>query len=117
MRGMSNQPTDTGRNHHPSSTVVEKAHRLLDQGRVQLETEPAAVLTVRGDTGTYRVLVGAHVQVCTCPASSRCSHIEAAVALITAKSPDAERWAAARAATHALELAEGEAVFKLLEAS
>lgn len=99
-----------------SAATHEKAMRLLDEGRVVLSPVPVAELTVHGDTGIYRVFVSAHTQVCTCPASSRCSHIEAAVALVCAKGEDAERWAAARARTHACELAAGEAAFARLEA-
>jgi hypothetical protein len=65
-----------------SAAVTAKAHRLVSEGRVTLSAAPAAELSVRGDTGTYRVFVSAHGQACNCPATSRCSHIEAALALI-----------------------------------
>jgi uncharacterized Zn finger protein len=61
------------------SNIREKAVRLLANGQVEADIAPATVYRVTGDHGTYTVVVGAHVALCTCPAPGRCSHVEAAV--------------------------------------
>jgi uncharacterized Zn finger protein len=64
---------------HAATAKANKVLRLLAEGRVVEDPVPAQVYRVEGDTGTYTVIAGAHVALCTCPAQTRCSHIEAAV--------------------------------------
>jgi hypothetical protein len=60
-------------------TVMDKAQRLLASGRVKPTPDPVQKFTVRGDHGTYVVLVSADVALCSCPNHGRCSHADAAV--------------------------------------
>jgi hypothetical protein len=72
-----------------SQSVSEKAVRLLAEGRIEPAPAPVREFIADGDHGRYRVFVGPHTSVCTCPATVRCSHIEGAVAWVNAS--DAER--------------------------
>lgn len=71
------------------SLVSPKALKLLAEGRIVPAADPVQEFVVDGEHGRYRVFVGPHTQVCTCPSRVRCSHIESAVAWVTAS--DAER--------------------------
>ena len=72
----------------PAGPRLAKAVRLLAEGAVR-PVAPVQEFEVRGDSGQYRVFVGANTAVCTCPSKTRCSHLEAVVAWVTAS--DAER--------------------------
>lgn len=63
----------------PSDAVIQKAQRMLDDGRVQ-PVEGAEVVLVSGDSDTYLVVLVGDVGHCTCPAQSEspCSHMLAA---------------------------------------
>jgi hypothetical protein len=75
---------------------AEKARRLLKDGRV-LKTEfPVTQYTVDGDTGTYVVLVSPTTQMCSCPATARCSHIEACIEHVIAPVETRAKWDAAQ---------------------
>jgi uncharacterized Zn finger protein len=76
-----------------SANVVAKAARLHEQGRVvplgavrydddgqELPAGRTQVFEVRGDRGTYAVMLGQRVS-CTCAAHGSCSHIAAALLL------------------------------------
>lgn len=95
-------------------SVQAKAQRLLCEGRVSPDSAPAHVYRVEGDHGTYIVVVGPHVALCSCPSASRCSHIEAAVEWEWAD--EATRVLLQRAVGHrrAEQSAEAEAVFARL---
>lgn len=57
---------------------MEKAIRLLIEGRV-VPAGAAAAFTVRGDHGSYTVVICDNgVGFCSCPARGACSHIQAA---------------------------------------
>lgn len=99
------------------SAISAKAVRLLAEGRVKPDPSPVQVFHVEGDHGTYTVAVGAHVQLCSCPATGSCSHIVAACQRLWA-SPDEvalmDDLVAARQAQKALE---AEALFARLGAA
>lgn len=97
-------------------SVQTKAVRLLAQGRVAPDPEPAQVFRVAGDHGAYTVIVGPHVALCTCPASTRCSHVEAAVLWANARPEDRALLEDALEARKARERAEAEAIFARLGA-
>jgi uncharacterized Zn finger protein len=63
-----------------SAHVIAKATRLAEQGCV-VPVGPADMFEVRGDHGTYEVVVGADRTWCNCAARGTCSHIAAAVML------------------------------------
>jgi len=70
-----------------SEATRAKAVRLLMQGRVDPQPNPAQVFRVEGDSGIYLCFVSASVRYCTCPhgvngAEGDCSHLEAAVAWV-----------------------------------
>lgn len=58
--------------------VADKAIRLLAEGRVQPNGTVQA-FTVQGDTGRYHVFIGPDIAASRCPATTRCSHLEAAI--------------------------------------
>lgn len=72
------------RNRWEAVVHQEKSVRLLAEGAVQPDLQRCQSFTVRGDHGTYCVIVGATIALCTCPAIGRCSHINAAVAWVRA---------------------------------
>jgi hypothetical protein len=57
--------------------VFEKAQRLVAEERVAPFPQDK-VFEVRGDHGTYLVVIGAGHLYCSCPAHCECSHIAAA---------------------------------------
>jgi hypothetical protein len=61
-------------------TVDQKANRLLTAGRVQVRwvTSGHALVVVKGDSGTWRVIYRRGRWRCPCPAWVRCSHLAAA---------------------------------------
>jgi hypothetical protein len=68
-----------------SSIVSPKALRILAEGRVSPDAgAPPQLFHVEGDHGRYAVVIGATVQMCSCPARGLCSHIAAATAWATA---------------------------------
>lgn len=58
--------------------VHVKATRLLEEGRVNMLPADCKVFEVEGDSGTYTVVIGSAVATCSCPATTACSHVEAA---------------------------------------
>lgn len=63
-----------------SKAVIEKAQRLLATGCVTEAHGVSRVFPVAGDHGTYAVLFFEDGTVtCTCPATSTCAHIAAAL--------------------------------------
>jgi len=75
---MINQQDIPARGHEQS---VEKAARLIREGRVHFDPD-ARVYPVRGDTGTYKVIIDAEGIHCPCPARViLCSHALAAAQL------------------------------------
>lgn len=98
-----------------SAVPSEKALRLLVEGRVEPDTAAAPqVFHVDGDHGRYVVVVGAHVQMCSCPARDRCSHIEAASARVWATDSELALMDEALAARRNRVSAEAETVFARL---
>ena len=88
-----------------TETPSQKAHRLVDDGRVEIEQTngdghefPSWLVgvrrfTVRGDSDTYRVRWYPEAMTCTCPAMSefhvdRCSHVLAAILAWSKAHPD-----------------------------
>lgn len=65
-------------------TPLPKHQRLLVEGGLRPMPAPVTHFKAHGATGIYDTFVGAHVQVCTCPASRRCYHIDAAVEYLNA---------------------------------
>ena len=68
----------------PTATQLEKAQRLVEEGRVEVEvTAPhGCAATVRGDEGAYKVQLWHGAWTCTCPVqefhpSQMCSHCAA----------------------------------------
>ena len=64
----------------PRENAALKARRLLTEGRlvVKIANERVIAATVRGDSGeVYRVGADPGDWYCSCPALSRCSHIQA----------------------------------------
>jgi hypothetical protein len=58
--------------------VVDKAERYLVSSRVLIICEQNGVAAVvRGDTGTWRLVREPDPWRCTCPARTRCAHVEA----------------------------------------
>jgi hypothetical protein len=57
--------------------TAAKVTRLLAEQRVT-PRGCAAVYRVKGDTGTYRVILGDDFQSCSCPAHGTCTHLTAA---------------------------------------
>lgn len=88
-----------------------KATRLLAEGRVTPHTAPVWVFDVYGDTGRYVTVVGAHVATCSCPATTRCSHIEAAVTWVHATDEERALMVELRERRVAQEAADAEALF------
>jgi hypothetical protein len=77
-----------------SASVVAKAARIHEQGRVvplgavrfdddghELPAGRTQVFQVRGDRGTYAVMIGSGHVACSCAARGTCSHIAAALLL------------------------------------
>lgn len=62
-----------------SAATESKAARLLADGKVDPLPVSAQIFRVDGDTGIWFVTVSASIQLCTCPSTTRCSHLEAAV--------------------------------------
>lgn len=63
----------------PRENFREKGRRYLIEGRVLIHAvTPHGVVaaTVRGDSGLWKVTY-TNTWECTCPAKSRCSHVEA----------------------------------------
>lgn len=100
---------------HPTP-LAEKAQRLLDDGSVRQHAHPAQVFEVDGDHGRYTVLVTAAVQMCSCPARGRCSHMEAAVQWTLAKGAELARLEQARAARADRDRVAADAIFDRLGA-
>ena len=88
-----------------TETPSQKAHRLVDDGRVEIEQTTLVQVgeiqtlvevrqfTVDGDSGTYRVRWYPEAMTCTCPAMSefhvdRCSHVLAAILAWSKAHPD-----------------------------
>ncbi len=64
-----------------TTTASAKVVRLLTEGRV-MPAGTASAYDVRGDHGTYRVIVGDGWTQCPCPAHRElCSHAESALLL------------------------------------
>ena len=62
----------------PSEAVIDKAARLLAEGRVE-PTNGDVLFEVTGDTDTYwPVVVTEDRRFCPCPAQTSCSHVRAA---------------------------------------
>lgn len=94
----------------------EKSVRLLAEGAVQPDLQPCESFTVRGDHGTYRVVVGATIALCMCPATGRCSHIDAAVAWANASAGERALMLQALNERKARDAAAADALFYLLAA-
>ena len=62
-----------------SAHTQAKATRLLAEGRVSPDDIREIAFTVRGDTATYKVELS-----CNCAAAGSCSHLQAALAWVTA---------------------------------
>ena len=65
----------------PRETIEEKAARLLTAGSVQVRwvTPGHALVVVKGDSGSWRVIYRQGRWACPCPAwVARCSHLAAA---------------------------------------
>ncbi len=62
----------------PSNTTIQKAERLVREGRVVFAEDGETVL-IRGDSGDYEVGLDARGKLaCSCPARGECAHIIAA---------------------------------------
>lgn len=68
-----------------SSTVERKAAWLVAKGRVRPQADPAHLFEVEGMTGEYVVVLTPSLRMCTCPATSQCSHIRACILWALAK--------------------------------
>lgn len=99
-----------------AKTFEEKTLRLLAEGRVEPDPAPAQVFRVTGDHGIYTVVAGAHIALCTCPATARCTHIEAVVARMTATETELALMDAALEMRRADDAEKAEAIFARLEA-
>ncbi len=62
-----------------SEATQAKADRLLAAGRVDPIDGELRRFRVDGHTGTYDVIVGGSFRCCSCPATTDCSHIVAAI--------------------------------------
>lgn len=64
-----------------SEEVLEKAHRLLTEGKLRvvkrgyLDDYDAIDATCRGDHGTYTLRRRRGVSSCTCPSPKLCAHL------------------------------------------
>lgn len=67
-----------------SAATAAKARRLLEDGKVIPLPDAAWIFRVDGDTGIWFVTITASIQLCTCPSTTRCSHIESAVRWVLA---------------------------------
>ena len=102
-----------------SDTTDTKGNRLLAEGAVTPDASPAFVFHVKGDHGGYIVVLGAHVQQCTCEARRACSHIDAASKWLHAqdRNPDKHaEYVAAREARRAHDRALADEAFARLGA-
>lgn len=89
----------------PSEAVIDKAARLLAEGRVA-PTDGDFIFEVTGDSGTYwPVVVTDDRSFCPCPAQTGCSHLQAA-----------ESWYLARMALDYPTLARYEAALEARKA-
>jgi hypothetical protein len=103
--------------HNPS--FQSKVLRLLAEGSVVPDVAPDPQLFwVDGDTpgSRYAVVVGAHVQMCSCRAVTRCTHIEAAVARVNASDAARELMDQALLERRARDAAKAEGAFARLSA-
>ncbi len=91
-----------------------KALRLLELGHVEPDPTPAQVFHVQGDTGRYLVVITPTVQTCNCPATGRCSHIEAAVRWLLADEDDRAEYETALADRHRRDTVKANDLFARL---
>lgn len=98
------------------SARSEKVTRLLESGRVVPEpSNGLQLLTVEGDSGRYRVVIGPTFTSCTCKGwretMRRCTHIDAAVELAYATEAERKLWLGATARrVHAEQKRGGELI-------
>lgn len=97
-------------------TASPKVLTLLAEGGVKPDPQPCESFTVRGDHGTYRVVVGADIALCTCPSKARCSHVEAAATWVNASPAERELMVEALEHRAARDAAAADEIFALLAA-
>lgn len=98
-----------------SAQIDKKADRLLSEGAVRPFVYPAQMFEVKGDHGNYLVTIAGPFTHCTCPATDRCSHIEAGIEFAFAEGDRRVELEAAVEARKQRDAEAAEDIFRRLE--